>query len=56
MNTDELGAVDAATKIFGLRQEAKRHAAFAALVDIPKRCRRCAMPPHSKILAAKDCA
>ena len=46
------GAADAATKLFGLRREAKRHAAFTAWVGVPKRCRRCALPPHSKILAA----
>src|ERR1039458_8825037 len=41
-------------KLFGVRREAKRHAAFSALVGVPKRCRRCALPPHSKILAAPD--
>jgi hypothetical protein len=53
-----------ATKLFGARRGAKRHAAFSALVGAPKRCRRCApvfaalrlgkLPPHSKILAAHD--
>jgi hypothetical protein len=34
---------------FGLRQEAKRHAAFTVLAKVPKRCRRYALPPHSKM-------
>src|SRR5690349_21095776 len=32
----------------GLRREAKRHAAFERLYDRRKRCRRYALPPHSK--------
>jgi len=41
-------------KKIGLRREAKRHAALEALSAVEKRCRRCALPPHSKILAAHD--
>jgi len=33
---------------FGLRREAKRHAALEGVVAIEKRCRRCALPPQSK--------
>jgi hypothetical protein len=43
----------AATKLFGVRREAKRHAALEALSAVEKRCRRCALPPQSKILADK---
>ena len=35
---------------FGLRWEAKRHTALEALASAEKRCRRCALPPQSKIL------
>lgn len=44
---DEAGASD-----FGLRREAKRHAALefgTVTASKKKRCRRCALPPHSKI-------
>jgi hypothetical protein len=40
--------------LFGLRREAKRHAALEALSAVEKRCRRCALPPQSKILAAHN--
>jgi hypothetical protein len=33
---------------FGVRREAKRHAAFTTFGGPPKRCRRCALPPQSK--------
>ena len=36
------------TNYFGLRREAKRHAAFGHRRMHEKRCRRCALPPHSK--------
>ena len=39
---------------FGLRREAERHAALEALLAAEKRCRRCALPPQSKILAARE--
>ena len=49
-------------KVHGVRREAKRHAAFARTrvsrtnLDSPaqKRCRRCALPPQSKIFADRD--
>jgi hypothetical protein len=41
---------EAATNLFGLRREAKRHAALEALSAVEKQCRRCALPPQSKIL------
>jgi len=40
-------------KSFGLRREAQRHAALAALSAIGKRCRRFALPPQSKMVAAR---
>ena len=40
--------------LFGLRREAKRHAALEARSAVEKRCRRCALPPQSKILAIRD--
>jgi hypothetical protein len=33
---------------FGLRREAKRHAALAEMRMKGRRCRRCALPPQSK--------
>jgi hypothetical protein len=39
--------------LFGLRREAKRHAALETLSAVEKRCRRCALPPQSKIFAAR---
>jgi hypothetical protein len=48
MDTNEPNAACAATTDFGLRQEAKRHAALEALSVVEKRCRRCALPPQSK--------
>jgi hypothetical protein len=36
--------------LFGLRREAKRHAALEVLSAVEKRCRRCALPPQSEIL------
>jgi peptidoglycan LD-endopeptidase LytH len=47
-DTDKLSATAAATGGFGLRREAKRHAAFGNLWSCGKRCRRCALPPQSK--------
>ena len=38
-------------KAFGLRREAKRHAALETLPAVGKRCRRFALPPQSKIFA-----
>jgi hypothetical protein len=46
------GNVGFVFKLFGVRREAKRHAAFTSLASVSKRCRRCALPPQSKILAA----
>jgi hypothetical protein len=40
--------------LFGLRREAKRHAALEALSAVEKRCRRCALPPQSKILSVLE--
>ena len=40
-------------KTFGVRREAKRHVALAGLPALEKRCRRCALPPQSKILAVR---
>jgi hypothetical protein len=37
-----------ACKHFGLRREAERHAALEALPAVEKRCRRFALPAHSK--------
>ena len=37
---------------FGLRREAERHAALEARPAAEKRCRRFALPPQSKTLAA----
>ena len=42
----------AATTDFGLRREAKRHAAFGSNRQCGKRCRRCALPPQSKSLSS----
>jgi hypothetical protein len=39
---------------FGVRREAKRHDALEALFAVEKRCRRCALPPQSKIHAMRD--
>jgi hypothetical protein len=52
MNTDKPNAVGAATTVFGLRREAKRHAAFGSNRQHGKRCRRCALPPQSKSLSS----
>jgi len=41
-------------KPFGVRREAKCHAALEAPSAIQKRCRRCALPPQSTILAARE--
>src|ERR1700690_2358888 len=61
MDTDEPNAACAATTDFGLRREAKRHAAFGSNQSHGKRCRRCApvfaalrlgrLPPQSKSLS-----
>jgi len=40
-----------ATRTFGVRREAKHHAALAGRLAVEKRCRRCALPPQSKPLA-----
>jgi hypothetical protein len=45
----EPNAACAATTDFGLRREAKRHAAFGNRQPYGKRCRRCALLPQSKI-------
>ncbi len=42
----------AATTVFGLRREAKRHAALGSIRPYEKRCRRCALPPQSKSLSS----
>ena len=52
MNTDKPNAACAATTDFGLRREAKRHAAFGSNRQQGKRCRRCALPPQSKSLSS----
>ena len=63
MDTDEPNAACAATSDFGLRREAKRHAAFGCnRLPYGKRCRRCApvfaalrlgkLPPQSKSLSS----
>ena len=62
MNTNKPRAADAATTDFGLRREAKRHAAFGSNRPNGKRCRRCApvfaalrrgkLPPQSKSLSS----
>src|ERR1017187_3877209 len=51
MNTDQPNAAFAANAIFGLRREAQRHAAFGGWRTCEKRCRRYALPPHSKSLS-----
>jgi hypothetical protein len=40
-------------QIFGLRREAKRHAALAPRSAIEERFRRCALSPQSKIFSAR---
>src|ERR1017187_5927546 len=61
-STQRHGAAKPQPNLFGLRREAKRHAALEALSAVEKRCRRCppsavllrrtgALPPQSKILA-----
>jgi hypothetical protein len=57
MNTDKLNAACAATTDFGLRREAKRHAAFGRNRSHGKRCRRYALPPQSKsfVIRARSC-
>jgi len=52
MNTQRPSAAYAATTDFGLRREAKRHAAFGSNRQHGKRCRRCALPPQSKSLSS----
>jgi hypothetical protein len=62
MDTDGPNAACAATTDFGLRREAKRHAAFERNRSYGKRCRRCApvfaalrlgkLPPQSKSLSS----
>ena len=52
MNTDFPSAACAATTDFGLRREAKRHAAFERNRPYGKRCRRCALPPQLKSLSS----
>jgi hypothetical protein len=52
MDTDKPSAAYAATTDFGLRREAKRHAAFGSNRQHGKRCRRCALPPQSKSLSS----
>jgi hypothetical protein len=54
MAAPEFGVAPQQPNCFGLRREAKRHAALAALLAVEKRCRRRALPPHSKILAGFD--
>ena len=46
MDTNEPNTACAATADFGLRREAKRHAAFGSNRPYGKRCRRCALPPY----------
>jgi hypothetical protein len=50
MDTDEPSAACAAATGYGVRREAKRHAAFGSRATLGKRCRRCALPPQSKSL------
>jgi len=52
MNTDKPNAACAATTDFGLRREAKRHAAVGRNRPRGKRWRRCALPPQSKSLSS----
>ena len=62
MDTDEHGAAEPQPQFFGLRREAKRHAAFGSNRQHGKRCRRCApvfaalrpgrLPPQSKSLSS----
>src|ERR1700690_168762 len=62
MDTDKPNAACAASVDFGLRREAKRHAAFGCNRPYGKRCRRCApvfaalrlgrLPPQSKSLSS----
>jgi hypothetical protein len=42
-------AAEPKPNLFGLRREAKRHAALEVATTVQKRCRRCALPPQSKI-------
>jgi hypothetical protein len=48
MNADKSNTACAATADFGLRREAKRHAAFGVILSHEKRCRRFALPAQSK--------
>src|SRR5208337_4279874 len=50
LDTDGPSADCAATTNFGLRREAKRHAALGSNRPHGKRCRRYALPPQSKSL------
>ena len=50
----ELGVAKPHPNRFGLRREAKRHAALEAVSAAEKRCRRCALPPQSKIFPARE--
>jgi hypothetical protein len=52
MDTNKPNAACAATTDFGLRREAKRHAAFERNRPYGKRCRRCALPPQFKSLSS----
>ena len=52
MNTNKHSAACAAATGFGVRREAKRHAAFGSRTTLEKRCRRCALPPHSRSLSS----
>src|ERR1017187_5727938 len=50
-STQRHGAAEPQPNLFGLRREAKRHAALEVLSAVEKRCRRCALPPQSKFLS-----
>jgi hypothetical protein len=52
MDTDGPSAACAAPTGFGLRREAKRHAALGTRRALGKRCRRSALPPHSISLSS----
>ena len=47
-DTDGHSAACTAATGYGVRREAKRHAAFGTPRPHVKRCRRCALPPQSK--------
>ena len=48
------GDATAQRNYFGLRREAKRHAALKVPSTIEKRCRRCALPSQSKVAAFSE--